>query len=101
MTKQIISIFILGAILILATNCNSPEKKITGKTLFTTYCVSCHGGKGNLGLNGEKNLQKSTLTIKERADIITNGKNNMNPFKGIITPEEIGLVAQYSQTLNQ
>ena len=102
--KYSIITFLLVSIASLGYNCSgssTTNKTVNGKSLFTTYCVSCHGKKGDLGLNGAKNLQESQLSLQSRITIITKGKNNMAAFEGIMTDEEIQAVAAYSITLKQ
>jgi mono/diheme cytochrome c family protein len=72
-----------------------------GMAVFRKYCVACHGADGKLGLNGAKDLSKSQLTLEERIQIITKGKNLMTPFGEILSEAEIKAVADYSVTLKQ
>ena len=72
-----------------------------GMAVFRQRCVTCHGADGTLGLNGAKDLSKSTLTAPERINIITNGKNLMTPFGAILSPEEIQAAAAYTTTLKK
>ncbi len=85
----------------------SPKKEIksatidltlSGEELFAKHCKLCHGIKGNLELNGAKDLKESVMTLDERIVIITNGKNAMTPFKKLLSEEEIKKVAIYSQS---
>lgn len=75
------------------------HKEKTGKELFQKNCVICHGSDGKLGFNGAKDLSKSVLTQEERIIQITNGKNLMSPFKGILTEKEIRAVAEFTESL--
>ena len=72
-----------------------------GQKIFRTYCITCHGLDGKLALNGAKDLSVSEVPLDERIAQITNGKNLMTPFKGILTEEEIQAVAEYTLTLKQ
>jgi mono/diheme cytochrome c family protein len=72
-----------------------------GAKLFKTYCVQCHGLYGDLKINGAKDLTKSELTLEERITMIENGKGLMTPFKGMLTPEQIKAVAQYTMDLKK
>ncbi len=73
----------------------------SGMAVFKQNCVICHGSDGTLGLNGAKDLSKSTLSVEERINIITHGKNLMTPFGTILRPEEIQAAAEYTQTLKK
>jgi mono/diheme cytochrome c family protein len=70
-----------------------------GMAVFRKNCVTCHGSDGTLGLNGAKDLTKSTLSLEDRVNLITNGKKLMTPFKALLSPEEIQAVAMYTQSL--
>lgn len=74
------------------------DLSLSGEELFAMNCKICHGIRGNLELNGAKDLNKSKLSLDERIEIITNGKNAMTPFRKILSKEEIRLVAEYSGT---
>jgi mono/diheme cytochrome c family protein len=67
-----------------------------GKEVFEKYCVPCHGNNGDLAVNGAKKFSESTLNEKERVLVITNGRNMMTPYKGIINEKEIKAVAAYT-----
>ena len=72
-----------------------------GFKLYKTYCVTCHGLYGDMGASGAFNLQTSGLTLEERVQVITNGRNAMNAFKSLLSPEEIQAVAEYTLTLKK
>lgn len=77
------------------------DLSLNGEELFAKHCKLCHGIKGNLQLNGAKDLKESVLTLEERVILITNGKNAMTPFKNVLSKEEIEKVADYSQTFSK
>jgi cytochrome c6 len=70
-----------------------------GLTVFRQNCVNCHGNNGKLGLNGAKDLTICQLSAPERILVITNGRNLMTPWKGILSEAEISAVAEYTCTL--
>lgn len=70
-----------------------------GAAVFRKNCVTCHGAKGTLGLNGAKDLTVSSLNLDERMTIITEGKKLMTPFGTILSPQEIKAVAEYTLSL--
>ena len=72
-----------------------------GEKVYKTYCVACHGIDGAMGLNGALPIGESQLTVEERVALITNGRNLMTPFGGILKEEEIQAVAEYSLTIGQ
>ena len=79
----------------------SGKKELSGDGLVAakkTYnlCVACHGPDGKLGINGAKDFAQSDLGLEERIEVITNGRGMMTPFKGLLKPEEIKAVAEYT-----
>ena len=69
-----------------------------GAKIYKTYCVTCHGVDGAMGLNGAKPIGESQLTLEERETLIKNGKNQMTAFQGILEDDQIKAVAEYSLT---
>jgi quinohemoprotein ethanol dehydrogenase len=67
---------------------------ISGAQLYQQTCVPCHGTDGKGGHGGGAPLDKSTdlaaviLTVRE-------GRKNMPPFAGALTPEQIRAVSSY------
>lgn len=66
-----------------------------GLKVFKTYCVTCHGADGKMGLSGAADLSVSTLTKDEAVNVITNGRKLMAPYKSILSPQQIDEVADY------
>ena len=74
---------------------------IEGKEIYKRYCVACHGQTGDLALNGAKKFPESILSVEERVLVITNGRNMMTPFKGLLNEKEIKAVAAYTMVLSK
>jgi mono/diheme cytochrome c family protein len=74
---------------------NQPD----GAKIYKTYCVACHGLYGNMGASGAHNLQESELSLEERIEVITNGRNTMTPYKSLLSEDKIKAVAEYTLTL--
>jgi len=72
-----------------------------GKEVYRKYCVLCHGDDGKKAVNGAYDITVSEMTLDDRIALITNGRNLMTPFAGILTEEEIRDVAAYSMKLGQ
>lgn len=70
-----------------------------GKQLFKTNCAICHGDDGRKGLSGAKMIPESELSVKQRIQLINQGKGNMMPYRGLLSEEEIAAVANYTTTL--
>lgn len=78
---------------------NDTPRPPDGMAVFRQQCVTCHGADGKLGLNGAKDLSASLLSKDERIQVITHGRNLMQPFEKILSPEEIQAVAEYTLSL--
>jgi mono/diheme cytochrome c family protein len=68
----------------LATPRTDPKR---GKQLFSTYCQSCHGAKGE-GLVGP-HLKDRRLTDANYWSTVTYGKRQMPAFKGQLTLKQL------------
>ena len=79
-------------------NKGSEEKKqaSSGYAIFKKHCVTCHGADGRMGLNGAKPIPDSKMSLEERITHISNGKGTMQPYKGILSAEQIKAVAEYT-----
>ena len=72
------------------------RKKIeAGEEVYSTYCSPCHGdGLENTG----QTFDLRRLTANDRArfqNSVLNGKNQMPPWKGALTDEQIDLLWLY------
>jgi len=72
-----------------------------GKTIYKKYCSVCHGFKGDMQMNGAKDLRKLKTSLVERVAQVNFGKGLMTPFEGVLKEEEIVAVAKYIETLRQ
>ncbi len=79
----------------------SSKPGVDGAKIYKTYCVTCHGIYGDMGASGAFNLQTSALSLDERIEVITNGRNAMTPFKELLNKEKIEAVAEYIETLRK
>jgi len=76
-------------------------KKIDGGKVYKQYCVTCHGVTGDMGASGAFDLTTTKLTLDEKIAVITNGRNTMTPFKGLLSEAKIKAVAEYTETLQK
>jgi len=60
-------------------------KSADAKKLFKNYCAICHGRKGNMQINGSKDLSKTKTSLAQRVAQIYFGRGTMTPFKNVIT----------------
>jgi mono/diheme cytochrome c family protein len=63
-----------------------------GEAIYNDYCLTCHGE--NLVSTGQT-FDLRRLTAADRArfeNSVLNGKNQMPPWKGAISPEQIDLL---------
>lgn len=70
-----------------------------GEAIFNGQCATCHGRKGDMGLNGAKDLRASTLSREEAIAVVTNGRGLMMPYKAQLTEKEIAAVVDHVLTL--
>jgi cytochrome c6 len=76
-----------------------------GADVFKTNCVVCHGADGTGSPTG-KALQApdlhsdavQKLTVAEMVTQVSDGKNNMPPFKNSLSKDEIAAVVTYVRT---
>ncbi|MBK9107119.1 MAG: cytochrome c [Saprospiraceae bacterium] len=67
---------------------------------YQKYCSSCHGGDGSLSINGAVKLKYSLLSLEERFLVISNGRNAMTGFTGILDSLERVELAAYTMKFN-
>lgn len=86
-----------------AANTPAPKAEtkpaVDGEKVYKQYCITCHGLYGDMGASGAFNLVTSELTVDQRAEVITEGRNLMTPFKSLLDEDEIKAVAEYTMTL--
>jgi len=70
-------------------------KAVDAAKIFKMRCSSCHGFKGNMMVNGAKDLTKSKISLTESVAQAYFGKGLMTPFKDVLKDEEIVAVAKY------
>jgi cytochrome c6 len=101
----VIRIFFIAALAGIIWSCSgtadagAEKAPLTGEAIYKKQCAICHGKDGRKGLAGAKMIPESKLDLQERIALITQGKGSMMPYKGILTKNEIALVAEYTLTL--
>ena len=75
------------------------NEEISGQKIYKTHCAICHGDNGRKGFADAQPLPESALTLEERILVITNGRNTMMPYRGVLSEEEIEAVAKYTLSL--
>ena len=101
MKQFLLSFCCLTFIIACGSSGPSPEMIAEGEKTYKKLCVACHGPDGKLALNGAKMFSESTLTWEERISVVTNGKNAMTPYKGVLSEAEIKAVAAYTIELGK
>lgn len=106
--KKIFFLAIVAASIVFSCseNSNNPievtktkKAEVSGKEVYKTYCVACHGADGKMAFSGAKDLSESSLDLETRILQITHGKGIMNAFKNILSKDEIEKVAVYIEEL--
>lgn len=73
-----------------------------GRQLYSTHCLSCHGGNGinaapgSPSFQGGQSLMRPDLTLMEVTRV---GKNAMPAYQGILTNRDILDIIAYMRTL--
>ena len=62
--------------------------------LFEQTCVICHGEDGRGGHGGGAALDK-VADVAAAMQVVSGGRNNMPPFGGALSPEQIRDVVSY------
>jgi len=86
---------------ILANVSDSDLEGLDGKKLFRIHCATCHGFKGNMKVNGAKDLTISTLPQEEAVAQMYFGKGLMTPYKNILKEPEMVALSEFITTLRQ
>lgn len=73
----------------------------SGKQVYKTHCMACHGVDGNPKFKRYPDLRFSKLTLEERIVKITEGEKLMPAFAKRLTEEQIKAVAIYLDELKQ
>ncbi|MEM8524144.1 MAG: cytochrome c [Bacteroidota bacterium] len=94
-------LLVILAILAIVFACGRKTDTADGKAIYKRACIVCHGVRGDMGASGAFNLTTSELTLEERINVITNGRNAMAAYKKILKEEEIAAVAEYTLTLKK
>ena len=89
----------LALALSFAASAQDPAKAKAGERIYRNYCATCHG-------DDMVNTSTSTFDLRRlRADerprfenSVTNGKNQMPPWKGVISPDDMDLIWNYLRT---
>jgi len=80
----------------------SPAPDDAGAQVFKTNCVVCHGADGTGSPTGKalkapdlnsEAVQK--LTVAQMVTQVSDGKNNMPPFKSTLSKDQINAVVEY------
>lgn len=69
--------------------------------IYMKNCATCHGADGSLGLSGAANLQTSTLSKEEAANIIKGGKGNMPKYGNQLNAAEIEALVEFTESLRK
>lgn len=77
----------------------SEIEKVDVQKLFKMHCAICHGFKGNMTVNGAKDLTKSKLPLHESVAQVYFGKGLMTPYKNILKDNEIVAISKFITTL--
>lgn len=74
---------------------------VDAKKKFKLFCTTCHGFKGDMMVNGAKDLTKSNIDLVNAVAQVYHGKGLMTPYKGVLKDHEIVAVCKYIETLRK
>lgn len=100
-------LMVLATLVVLVVLGSAPRTRAgnaddVGATAFKSNCVVCHGADGTGTPTGKAlkapDLHSDTvqkMTKEQIIDQISNGKNNMPPFKNTLTKDQMVALAEY------
>lgn len=105
MTKQIRSLLVLAAALLLAGVVSSAQS--AGEATYKSKCAMCHGATGTpspgmikmMGVKPAADPAIMKLSEAEMLAAVKNGKGKMKPVAGL-TPEQMKAAVAYYRTLH-
>jgi mono/diheme cytochrome c family protein len=96
-TLRIVGVCVAASVLLLvhAASAQDATKAEAGENVYRTYCSPCHGD--NLVSSGQTfDLRRLKAADRPRFDnSVLNGKNQMPPWKGALTNDEIDQIWHY------
>ena len=76
-------------------------ESVNTKNLFRMHCAVCHGFKGNMEVNGAKDLTLSRINLRESVAQVYHGKGLMTPYKDVLKDFEIVALSKYIEGLRK
>jgi hypothetical protein len=77
----------------------SGDGEVSGEDVYGESCASCHGGSGEGGSGPSLVGVDERLTRDEQLTIVREGRGDMPPWEGELTPEEIEAVVDHQRTV--
>ena len=74
-----------------------------GRTVYVTYCQSCHGNDGRGELSAAPNFTRGLSLMKPDSalyETVINGRNAMPGFQGVLKSEDIYDVISYIRSFH-
>lgn len=83
---------------------NNENMMASAKSIYSTYCIACHGPNGEgtaVGPNMTDNFYKNVKSIEEIPDVIRNGANNnlMPPWRTQLDKNQVIIISAYMASL--
>ncbi len=98
--KQLITAILLSAAIMHSAHAGDFFK---GRTVYATYCQSCHGSNGRGTLAGTPNFRRGQVLMKPDAQLfktVLNGSKVMPGFRGVLKNEDIDNVISYIRSFH-
>ena len=94
-TIALVAVFSFLPALSAQDDSSAAEKIAAGETVYNTYCQVCHGD-GLVSTGQTFDLRRLTANDRARFDnSVRNGKNQMPPWKDVLSNEEIDRLWAY------
>lgn len=82
--------------LIAGAAAQDPDKVKLGSRVYNNYCATCHGDEMVNSGNATFDLRRLRANERTRFETsVTNGKGQMPPWKGVLSPEEMDQIWHY------
>jgi mono/diheme cytochrome c family protein len=97
--SRCLSSSVLAALLVSNSFAQTVDPAEKGERIYGNYCMTCHG-ESLINSGQSFDLRKLKVTEKARFEnSVQNGKNQMPPWKGVISASDMQYIWAYIRTL--
>lgn len=73
------------------------ESRELGERVYVRACASCHGGDGSGGIGPSLHGVAERLSVEEHTKVVRDGRNQMPPWAGVLSDDEMTAVIDYER----